>query len=161
MEPGNRPERGSIREGVPGRLEMVSLQGRANSAMKRTTSELLCTLDQDHKRVGGSVEAVVDAVRRGADLRRSSSFEEREAGLVEETGTLQTSWVIDDEHAGGLQTLRHPLDCGLGIRTQPSMSLWIFSVGARQRSAFVPIDGRPMDNATGQWVFCGFATLPH
>ena len=131
---------------------MVSLQGRANSAMKRTTSKLLCTLDKDHKPVGGSVAAVVDAVRRGADLRRSSSFEEREAGLVEETGTLQTSWMIDDQHAGGLQTLRHPLDCGLGIRTQPSLSLWIFSAGARQRSAFVPIDGRPMDNASGQWV---------
>ncbi len=78
--------------------------------MKRTTSKLLCTLDQDHKPVAGSVAAVVDAVRRGADLRRSSSFVEREAGLVEETGTLQTSWVIDDEHAGGLQTLRHPLE---------------------------------------------------
>jgi hypothetical protein len=77
---------------------------------------------------------------------------EREAGLVEETGTLQTSWVFDDKHVGGLQTLRHPLDCGLGIRTRPSMSLWVFNVAARQRSAFVPLDGTPAKNATGQWV---------
>jgi hypothetical protein len=32
------------------------------------------------------------------------------------------------------------------------MSLWIFNVAAVQQSAFVPLDGRPVENATGQWV---------
>jgi hypothetical protein len=32
------------------------------------------------------------------------------------------------------------------------MSLGIFNVAAVQRSAFVPLDGRPVENASSQWV---------
>ncbi len=32
------------------------------------------------------------------------------------------------------------------------MALWVFNVAATQRSAFVPLDGRPMENANGTWV---------
>lgn len=120
--------------------------------MGRLSSSLLCAEDSEHSPIGGSVAAVADAVRRGADLRRSSSFQEKGGGLVEETGTLQTTWVFDDEHVGGLQTLRHPLDSGQGISMQPSLALWVFNVAALQRSVFVPLDGKPMENASGRWV---------
>ena len=113
---------------------------------------LLCTTNGDHQPVSGLVAAVAQAVRRGCDLRRFSTYELEGTGLVEETMTLQTTWVFDDKHVGGLQTLRHPVDAALGISRQPSLALWIFGVAARQRSTFVPLDGNPMVNATEQWA---------
>ena len=92
------------------------------------------------------------AVRAGADLRRFSTYHLDGAGLVEETMTLQTTWLFDDDNVGGLQTLRHPLDAGLGISMQPSISLWIFGLTAVQNSAFIPLDGQPMAEATGRWA---------
>ena len=112
----------------------------------------LCKANGDHKPVEGAVAAVADAVRQGADLRRFSTYHLEGTGLVEETMTLQTTWVFDDENVGGLQTLRHPVDAALGISMQPSIALWIFGVAAPQRSAFVPLNGEPMRNVTGKWT---------
>lgn len=124
------------------------------STLGKTPSfvKLLCTTNGLHKPVEGSVAAVAEAVRQGADLRRFSTYNLKGTGAVEETMTLQTTWVFDNGHAGGLQTLRHPVNAGLGIIMKPSMSLWIFGVDAPQRSTFVPLDGKPMANATGNWV---------
>lgn len=113
---------------------------------------LLCTTNGNHEPVSGSVAAVAEAVRRGDDLRRFSTFQLEGTGLVEETMTLQTTWVFDDDHVGGLQTLRHPVEAGLGASMQPTWALWIFNVAASQRSAFIPLDGQPMPNATGKWT---------
>ncbi len=66
--------------------------------------------------------------------------------------TLQTTWVFDDGNVGGLQTLRHPVNAGLGADMQASLALWIFNVAARQCSAFVPLNGQPMPNAKGKWA---------
>ena len=112
----------------------------------------VCTTSGEHKVEEGSVTAVADAVREGADLRRFSTYDLKGAGLVEETMTLQTTWVFDDQNVGGLQTLRHPVLSGLGIQMEPSMALWIFGVTAPQCSAFVPLHGQPMPGATGEWV---------
>jgi hypothetical protein len=38
--------------------------------------------------------------------------------------------VFDDENVGGLQTLRHPVDAGLGVSMQPSTAFWIFGVAS-------------------------------
>jgi hypothetical protein len=110
----------------------------------------VCTTNRQHEVTEGSVEAVASAVRAGCDLRRFSTYDL--GGLVEETMSLQTTWVFDDHNVGGLQTLRHPLDAGHGISMQPSMSFWIFGVTAPQNSAFVPLDSKPMVEATGQWA---------
>ena len=123
-----------------------------NSGEDSSFVSLLCRTNGNHEPVGGSVAAVADAVRRGADLRRFSTYHLAGTGLVEETMTLQTTWVFDDRHVGGLQTLRHPVDAALGISMQPSLALWIFGVAAPQRSTFVPLNGTPMHNATGKWV---------
>lgn len=114
--------------------------------------ELLCVTDRDHTPISGSVAAVAEAVRSGSDLRRFSTYKLKGAGMVEETMTLQTTWVFDERNVGGLQTLRHPVDCGLGIKVQPSLALWIFPVGVQQRSTFVPLEGIPMADATDQWA---------
>ena len=122
------------------------------SAASTGNARWLCTTNGRHQVVDGAVGDVAAAVRSGADLRRFSTYELKGAGLVEETMTLQTTWVFDDENVGGLQTLRHPLDAGLGISMQPSTSLWIFGVTAPQCSAFLPLDGTRMLEATGRWA---------
>ena len=123
-----------------------------DSGEKRLQAKLLCTTDRNHEPIDGSVAAVAEAVRRGSDLRRFSTYKLKGAGLVEETMTLQTTWIFDDQNVGGLQTLRHPVDAALGISRQPSLALWIFGVATQQRSTFVPLDGRPMADASGEWA---------
>ena len=129
---------------------MVS-RGRASGANLSLVS-LLCKTNAQHTPVEGDVVAVADAVRQGADLRRFSTYQLEHTGLVEETMTLQTTWVFDAGNVGGLQTLRHPVDAALGISMQPSIALWIFGVATPQHSAFVPLNGEPMRNATEKWT---------
>ena len=147
---GKQPQ-GPTRD-LPRGREAAQKTDKQPPGEKSSFVRLLCTPNADHKPIAGSVAAVADAVRRGADLRRFSTYNLEGTGLVEETMTLQTTWVFDDEHVGGLQTLRHPVNAGLGITMQPSMALWIFSVTSPQRSTFLPLNGKPMANATGKWV---------
>lgn len=111
-----------------------------------------CRIGGDFQALEGSVAEVAAAVRRGADLRRFSTYDPPQTGLVEETMALQTTWVFDAEHVGGLSTLRHPADCGLGFFKQASLAYWVFGVTAPQTAAFVPLDGAPADGATGRWI---------
>ena len=122
------------------------------STEKPPRAQWLCTTSGEHQVVEGSVSDVAAAVRAGADLRRFSTYGLKGAGLVEETMALQTTWVFDDRNVGGLQTLRHPVDGGVGIHMEPSMALWIFGVTAPQCSAFVPLHGRRIPDATGDWA---------
>ena len=119
---------------------------------ERPSARLLCTTDGNHRPIDGSVVSVAEAVRRGGDLRRFSTYHLEGTGLVEETMALQATWVFDDQNVGGFQTLRHPVDAALGISMQPSLAVWIFGAGTPQRSTFIPLDGTPMQGATGQWV---------
>lgn len=66
--------------------------------------------------------------------------------------SLQTTWIFDEENVGGLSTLRHPVDCGLDVWSRPTIAYWIFNVTAPSSSVMVPLDGCPVDDATGDWV---------
>ena len=121
-------------------------------ATERHDVGLLCTTDANHQPIAGSVATVAEAVCGGCDLRRFSTYKLKGTGLVEETMALQTTWVFDEQNVGGLQTLRHPVDAASGISRQPSVALWIFGVAARQCSTFIPLDGKPMADATEQWA---------
>ena len=111
-----------------------------------------CTVGGNFRPVEGSVAAVAEAVGRGADLRRFSTYDPESTGLVEETMSLQTTWTFGQDHAGGLSTLRHPVDCALDFWTRPTMAYWIFNVAAPSSSAMVPLDGQPADQATGPHI---------
>ena len=113
----------------------------------------ICSVAGDFQPAAGSVAAVAEAVRRGADLRRFSTYDPESTGLVEETMSLQTTWVFDDEHVGGLSTLRHPVDAGLDFWSRPTMAYWIFNVTAPSASAMVPMDGQAADRAEDGWVY--------
>jgi len=112
----------------------------------------LCSVGKDFRPTDGDTAAVANAVRQGADLRRFSTYSPKLTGLVEETMTLQTTWVFDNEHVGGLATLRQPINCGLDFFNGPCIAYYIFHVAAPTCMAFVPLDGSPMDKATGNWV---------
>ena len=111
-----------------------------------------CTVGEDFHPTDGCVADVADSVRQGADLRRFSTYDPESTGLVEETMSLQTTWVFDEENVGGLSTLRHPVDCGLDFLSRPTMAYWIFNVTAPSSSVMLPLDGSPADDATGDWV---------
>ena len=74
-----------------GGLSISRAQGDSAVARKLPSAKLLCTTNRDHKPDTGSVAAVADAVRRGADLRLFYTFQFEGTGLVEETMTLQTT----------------------------------------------------------------------
>ena len=112
----------------------------------------LCRVNGDFTATSDQVAAVAEAVRHGADLRRFSIYDPKATGMVEETMTLQTTWVFDDDHVGGLATLRQPVDCALGFGSTPCMAYWIFNVAAPSGMAMVPLDGCPVNNPTGKWV---------
>jgi len=112
----------------------------------------LCRIGRDFQPIAGDVTAVAQALRRGADLRRFSTYSPQTIGLVEETMTLQTTWLFDNEHVGGLATLRQPVHCAVDFEFKPSLAYWIFNVTAPSGMAIVPLDGQPADAATGNWV---------
>ena len=112
----------------------------------------LCRVGRDFRPMQGDVAAVAEAVRQGADLRRFSTYSPKKIGMIEETMTLQTTWVFDNEHVGGLATLRQPVDCALDFHSDPCMAYWIFNVTAPSAMAFVPLNGQAADGATGNWA---------
>ena len=112
----------------------------------------VCRVGRDFRPTHGTVAAVAEAVRRGADLRRFSTYSPQTTGLVEETMTLQTTWVFDDEHVGGLATLRQPVHCALDFNFGSCMAYWIFNVAAPSAVTFIPLDGKAVDQATGNWI---------
>jgi hypothetical protein len=112
----------------------------------------LCRISGNFSPVSGKVEDVAEAVRHGADLRRFSTYDPDSTGLVEETMTLQTTWVFDNDHVGGLATLRQPVYCALDFAEGPSLACWIFNVAAPSGMAMVPLDGQPVKDATGKWA---------
>lgn len=112
----------------------------------------ICSISGDFSPTAGTVADVAEAVRGGADLRRFSTYDPESTGLVEETMSLQTTWVFDQDHVGGLSTLRHPVDCGLDFWSRPTVAYWIFNVAAPSSSAMVPLDGQAADAATGRWI---------
>ena len=67
-----------------------------------------CTVGEDFNPSDGCVSDVADAVGRGADLRRFSTYNPESTGLVEETMSLQTTWVFDEENVGGLSHFTAP-----------------------------------------------------
>jgi hypothetical protein len=111
-------------------------------------ANLLCVTDKDYFPISGSVASAASAVRLGCDLHRFSTYLLEGTGIVEETMKMQTTWLFDNDNVGGFQTLRHPVEGGLGVSMRPCMALWIFSVANIQRCAFVPLDGKAMGEKT-------------
>jgi len=112
-------------------------------------------LNSGEQVISGSEAALCDAVRRGADLRVYTEFyfEEHIApdlespvdsdnnGLIKEVIDFRQTYLVDDRHAAGVTTTRHPMNPVLGFNgVDPRMSLFMYNMTGHQSCATLSLD---------------------
>jgi hypothetical protein len=117
-------------------------------------------LDERQRPAGGSVDALVAAVRRGADIRIYTTFDwldhmgsSADFGLIEETIDLRVTYLLEDRWMSALTALRYPAEAGLGFGTDPSLSFYMYNQDGRfgiarpyfQQRALRPRTGEPLN----------------
>ncbi|MDA4123620.1 MAG: hypothetical protein OK456_10620 [Thaumarchaeota archaeon] len=116
-------------------------------------------LDPGRKVIGGSSQALVDAIRRGADLRIRTDFHHNEhidttssnAELIVETSEFRVTYLIDNRWAAGMMTLRQPVVIPEGLGPRPSMSLFMYNQDGNQAIARIYLDGPPVNGGLGSF----------
>lgn len=98
----------------------------------------------------GSERALVDAIRRGADLRVYTEFlfeehvlpysdlppQPENHGLIREIIDFRQVFLIDDRYVAGMTTLRQPMLPTIGLSTdQPMMSFFMYGMDGQQSCA--------------------------
>jgi len=89
------------------------------------------------------------AIGRGADLRIFTSFRHNEhldtdspnSEMVEEVSDFRTTYLINREWAGGIMTLRMPINPPVGFGPRPSMSFFLYNENGNQSIARPHFDG--------------------
>ncbi len=110
-----------------------------------------CVLELDERRqvVGGDVEALADAVKRGADIRSYTTFDyaehmgvpESREGLVQEMMSFSTVYWLEGGHVAGIQTTRYPANASLGFGNMPSLSFFLYNSSGQSAIARLFVDG--------------------
>jgi len=119
-----------------------------------------CALELDEHRnvTGGSPVALVDAIRRGADLRIGTTFRHNEhidtssdcPELIREVAEFGATYVVDDRWAAGIMTLRQPIELPVGFGPRPSMSFFLYNQDGQQAIARPFLDGAECSSVTGR-----------
>ncbi|MCH2201653.1 MAG: hypothetical protein MK102_06770 [Fuerstiella sp.] len=115
---------------------------------------VLC-LDSERRPDSGSVEALTDAIRNGADLRIGTAFRYNEHidptsdsdELIKEVMDFRITYLMDDRWVAGIQNLRMPVALPDGFGPRESMSFFLYNQDGHQAIARPYLDGR---EATGQ-----------
>lgn len=104
-----------------------------------------CALELDESRhpVGGSADALVAALGRGADLRIGTAFRHNEHidtsadsdELIEEVAEFGVTYLVDGRWAAGIMSLRQPVDLPVGFGPRPSMSFFLYNQDGTQAIA--------------------------
>jgi hypothetical protein len=104
-------------------------------------------LAPDRSVAAGSKDALVDAIRRGADLRIYTEFLYEEhiqpggggpalGGPIREVIDFRETLLIDDRYVAGITTLRQPLEPPHGFNGRdPKMSFFMYSMDGEQALA--------------------------
>jgi len=116
--------------------------------MSRWTCAL--QLDSSRETVGGSPEALADAIRRGADLRIGTDFRHNEhirpggddPQIIREVSDFRTTCLIDDRWVAAIMTLRMPIESLEGFGPHASMSFFMYNQDGSQAIARPFLDGR-------------------
>ena len=109
------------------------------------------TLDSEREIVGGSDEALVHAVRRGADLRIYTEFLHNEhidvqsdnSDRVREVAEFGVTHLVADRWVAGIMSLRQPVSLPVGFGPRPSMSFFLYNQDGTQAIARPYLDGSP------------------
>ncbi len=122
-------------------------------------SQWKCVLVSDSARtvVDGSEEALVDGIRKGADLRISVEFIHNEhidvgserAELVREACEFGVTYLVDDRWAAGIMSLRQPVELPNGFGPRPSMSFFLYNQDGEQALARPYLDGASENGIAG------------
>ncbi|MCX6622261.1 MAG: hypothetical protein NTY38_14575 [Acidobacteria bacterium] len=148
MATNRKKPRGS---GVMGAVPCGSIQ-------PKTAWKCVYTLDQQRRPAGGSERALLDAIRRGADLRIATAFRHNEhiepgsssPELIRETAEFRVTYLVDDRWVAGIMTLRQPISLPGGFGPRPSMSFFLYNQDGRQAIARPHLDGMAASGAPGR-----------
>jgi len=99
--------------------------------------------------VEGNVEALSDAIRRGADLRIYTEFRHNEhidtastnAELIREVADFRITYLVDGHWVAGIINLRQPVALPDGFGPRPSMSFFLYNQDGSQAIARPYLDG--------------------
>jgi hypothetical protein len=118
-----------------------------------------CVLELDSARqvAAGSTEALVAAIRRGADLRIGTEFLHNEhidvtsdnPERIVEVAEFGVTYLVADRWVAGIMSLRQPVDLPLGFGSRPSMSFFLYNQDGQQAIARPFLDGRQPPGAPG------------
>ena len=107
------------------------------------------TLNSDRSVRAGSVEALGEAVGRGADLRILTEFRHNEhidtksasRELIREVCDFQITYRIDGWWVAGIMQMRQPVQLPDGFGPRPSMSFFVYNQDGEQGIARPFLDG--------------------
>ena len=112
-------------------------------------------LAPDRSVVGGSKAALVDAIRRGADLRIYTEFLYEEHilpggglpiwnGPIREVIDFRETILVEDSYVAAITTLRQPLEPPHGFNgTEPKMSFFMYTMDGEQALANLVLGDAP------------------
>ena len=101
------------------------------------------SLNSKREIIAGSEKALVDAIKRGADLRIYTEFnyeEHIEPGspnkeLVKEVSDFRVTYLIDRRHVSAIMNLRMPVNPPNGFGERPSWSFFMYNQDGQQAIA--------------------------
>lgn len=126
------------------------------------------TLDAHRNIIGGSPQALREAIARGADLRIYSEFRHNEHidtashnnELIQETMDMRATYLIDGRWCGGILTLRQPVELPDRFGPRPSLSLFMYNEDGQQAIARPHLDGPPVSGTRGPAVVGDHTDMP-
>jgi len=126
------------------------------------------TLDRRRNRVAGTEQELIDAIRRGADLRIYTEFRHNEHldtaspndELVQEVSEFRVTYLLDDRWIAGIMTLRQPIVPPTGFGPRPSMSFFLYNQNGQQAIARPYLDGAPASGVPGPAQLADFTAMP-
>lgn len=107
--------------------------------------------DADKNIVGGSIDQLNDAIRRGADLSINTEFRHSEhidgssdnPELIQEVAQRGVTYLLEDKWSAGIITLRQPIEPPDGFGPRPSLSFYMYNQDGLQSGARPYLDGSP------------------
>ena len=118
-----------------------------------------CVLELDSARrvASGSKASLVEAIRRGADLRIYTEFRHNEhidvtsdnPELIREAAEFGVTYLVDDHWAAAIMSLRQPVELPAGFGPRSSMSFFMYNQDGQQAIARPFLNGRPSAGTLG------------
>src|SRR5437762_13310192 len=107
--------------------------GNTYAIMKRSW-QTVCEMNRRREVTAGSLTALADAIRRGADVRTFTTFDwidhmgtlSPDQGLVEETMDWRIVYLIDNRWVACAMCLRYPANAGLGFGKDPAPCFFMY-----------------------------------